>query len=157
MIHFSLRSLVFISAAAFGFSLPLGCSRPHEGDGDQLATAVDSFAASYFNWHFENALKNVDAGSQEWLVYAASNVHQADIDSLRAMSEGAAHELGDIDYTSDTTAVAFVTVRNFLAMDTIGASAHLVGEAKFALPLRYVGGKWLVSLRALPKAMKQHH
>ena len=140
MIHFSLRSLVFISAAAFGFSLPLGCSRPHEGDGDQLATAVDSFATSYFNWHFEDALKNVDAGSQEWLVYAASNVHQA-----------------DIDYTSDTTAVAFVTVRNFLAMDTIGASAHLVGEAKFALPLRYVGGKWLVSLRALPKAMKQHH
>jgi hypothetical protein len=157
MRHFPLKNFVFIFSAVVGLSLLWACERHHEGDEEQLTETVNLFTTAYFNWHFQEALKNVDDDSRRWLVYAATNVHQADIDSLRAMKMGASHEIDDVDYTSDTTAVAFVTVSNFLAMDTIGTSGHVVEKAKFALPLTYEKGKWQVSLRELPRQMKEHN
>ena len=154
---FSLKRLSGNCLILLSLMAMTGCSGPHQGEEDQLTATVDTFASAYFNWHFKEALPLVDSASRKWIVYAASNVHQDDIDSLRAMPEGATLRLKDIDYTSDSTAVAFVTVHNFLAMDTIGTASHTVESAKFALLLKYEKEKWCVSLTSLPRPMKEHH
>ena len=143
--HQTLNSLC-LCLASFSLISLTSCDRPHKGEEDQLKEAVDTFASAYFNWHYKDALQLV-----------ASNVHQADIDSLRAMPEGATFHIKDIDYTSDSTAVAFVTVKNFLAMDTIGTASHTVESAKFALSLKYKKEKWHICLTSLPRPMKEHH
>lgn len=154
--HQTLYSLYLCLASFSLFSLT-SCDAPHKGEEDQLKETVDTFASAYFNWHYNDALQLVDSASRKWIIYAASNVHQADIDSLRAMPEGATFHIKDIDYTSDSTAVAFVTVKNFLAMDTIGTASHTVESAKFALSLKYKKEKWHICLTSLPRPMKEHH
>lgn len=135
--------------------LPLvSCDRLEVSDADQMEQTADSFSTAYFNWHFADATAYVDSSSQRWLVYAASNVHQADVDALRAMEDGAQAEIEDIEATSDSAATVTLTVRNFLAMDTIGEEAHVVSEARFALPLRLIREGWRVSLSALPAPLK---
>ena len=142
---------IFATFALFiFFYIPLaGC---HNGSEDQLEETADSFAEAYFNWQFAKAVPHVTDSSVIWLQYASSQVDQEDIDSLRAMSEGATCELSDVDYgDDDTTAVVTMQVKHFLAMDSIGTSRHVVEAGVFALPMVYQNEKWKVSLRALPR------
>ena len=86
---------------------------------------------------------------EQWLRYAASNVHQEDVDILRAQDEGASHEINEIVYNKDdSTAYARITVRNFLQMDTIGTAGHIVKEAQIRIPLVLRNKKWLVKMEA---------
>ena len=86
----------------------------------QLKREVDSFAVNYFNWQYHKAIKHVTPESEKWIRYAASQVHQADIDMLRQKDQSATCEIHDIDFDdNDSTAVAHVTIRDFLRMDTI--------------------------------------
>ena len=64
-----------------------GC-QSHQGDEDQLENDIDSFATYYFNWQFPKTQKYCTQSSEPWLRYAASNVHQADVDLLRTKAEG---------------------------------------------------------------------
>ncbi len=124
----------------------------HEGSEDQLKNEVDSFAISYFNWHFPKAVKYCTASSEPWLRYAASNVHKADIELLRNKAEDATIEVNDIEFGDDeVTASVNVTVHNFLQMDTIGQEAHLVNEAHFLLPMAMENDIWKVKLEQMPK------
>lgn len=141
--------VLLLLAQALAF---LACQERHEGSEKQLKETADSFAATYYNWQFWKTARYCTDASQVWLRYAASNVHQADIDILRGMEEGANHELDGIRYDGNgATAVVSVTVRNFLQMDTIGTEAHLVKRASFDIPMRLANGKWLVDLRSLPR------
>ena len=74
-----------------------GC-QSHQGDEDQLENDIDSFATYYFNWQFPKTLKYCTQSSESWLRYAASNVHQADVDLLRTKAEDATVEINDIDF-----------------------------------------------------------
>ena len=128
----------------------VGC-QPHEGSEKQLKEDIDSFATYYYNWHFEKALKYCTPESEKWLRFAASNVHQADIDLLHTKNEDATIEIGDIDFLDDeVSANVQITVSNFLQMDTIGTEAHHVSQATFLLPMVIQGGKWKVKLDQLP-------
>ncbi len=128
----------------------VGC-QAHEGSEEQLKTDVDSFATYYYNWHFSQAAKYCTPESERWLRYAASNVHEADIELLRQKEEDATFEIKDIDFGDDeVTANVVVTVCNFLQMDTIGQAAHLVEQADFHLPMELSQGKWKVKLDKLP-------
>ena len=95
--HLTLYSLCLCLASCSLISLT-SCDGPHKGEEDQLKETVDTFASAYFNWHYKDALQLVDSASRKWIIYAASNVHQADIDLLRAMPEGATFHIKDIDY-----------------------------------------------------------
>lgn len=125
--------------------------QPHEGSERQLKEDVDSFATYYYNWHFEQARKYCTPKSEIWLKWAASNVHPADIELLRAKQQDAIVELGDIDFHDDeVSATANIKVTNFLKMDSIGKEARLVNETTFAVPMVLHQGKWKVELKGLP-------
>jgi hypothetical protein len=124
----------------------LGHSACHEGDGDQLEATVDSFSSAYFNWQFVKALPYCTPDSKRWLSYLSSQVNQWDVDTLKAMKEGATVHRGDISYPDDSTAVVEVTVKHFLTMDTIGLVGQIRDEAKFRIPMVCRAGEWKVHL-----------
>ncbi len=116
----------------------------------QLKREVDSFAVNYFNWQYHKALHYVTPESEKWIRYAASQVHQADIDLLRQKERPATCEIRDIDIDdNDSLAVAHVTIHDFLRMDTIGEAATLINAADYDIPLRYLNDKegWMVDLK----------
>ena len=134
-----------------------GC-QSHQGDENQLENDIDSFAIYYFNWQFPKTQKYCTQSSEPWLRYAASNVHQADVDLLRTKAEDATVEINDIDFGDDeVSAIADITVRNFLQMDSIGEEAHLVEEADFLLPMCMENGVWKVRMASLPQSGKKNH
>lgn len=140
-------SIAFTIASIYAFS---SCQE-HEGSEDQLKADVDSFAIHYYNWHFPRAIKYCTPESVKWLQYAASNVHDADIELLQKKPNDATIEISDIDYGDDeVTATITLSVENFLQMDTIGQEAHLVTNAEFHLPMVLHQGKWKVKLDKLP-------
>lgn len=136
---------LFLSAAFL-----TGC-QPHEGSESQLRADIDSFATYYYNWHFEKANKYCTPESEKWLRFAASNVHQADIDLLNKKTEDATIEISDINFHDDeVTADIQIDVTNFLQMDTLGTEAHHVNKATFIIPMTLHQDKWKVDLKELP-------
>lgn len=134
-----------------------GC-QSHEGSEEQLENNLDSFATYYYNWQFPKAIKFCTAGSEPWLKYAASNVHEADVELLRNKAEDATVEINDIDFSDDgANATVSITVYNFLQMDTIGQEAHLVEEADFHLPMRIENGVWKIRMVNLPRSERRNH
>src|SRR5574344_1276584 len=71
-----------------------GCNG-HQGSESQLKELADSFSNAYFNWQFKRAVPYVSNSSVVWLRYAASQVHQEDVDSLRKKAQGASCEIND--------------------------------------------------------------
>ena len=121
----------------------------------RLKADVDSFATYYYNWHFEKAARFCTPESKVWLRYAASNVHPADIELLKAKNEDAHIEIGDIDFKEDeVSATVNLEITNFLQMDTIGKEARLINKSKLTLPMTIHNGKWKVELKQLPTLQK---
>ena len=125
----------------------------HQGSESQLKQVVDSFSVAYFNWQFSRAVPYCTKESEIWLRYAASQVHQADVDILRVQEQGASHQIGDIVYDGNSANVVLM-VSDYLQMDTIGREGRMIKQAEFHLPLVYREGKWRVSLTGLPRAYK---
>ncbi|MBQ2216904.1 MAG: hypothetical protein II416_11575 [Prevotella sp.] len=124
----------------------------HAGSSRQLKKEVDSFAVYYFNWQFHHAVRFVTPESEKWMHYAASQVHQADIDLLQSKELPASCEINEIVYSEDDkTAIAHVTIQNYLRMDTIGKAATIVNTAQFDIPLIYQPetDKWIVEVNEL--------
>lgn len=141
-----------VAGVSMGLCMLAGC-QVSEGSREQLTADVDSFATLYFNWRFPDALKYCTPESEQWIRYAASNVHQADVELLRNKGEDATVSIDDIQLSDDeTTAIASVTVSNFLQMDSIGQEAHLVGQACFQLSLAKDQGKWKIRMASLPRS-----
>lgn len=124
----------------------------HAGSSRQLKKEVDSFAVYYFNWQFHQAVRFVTPESEKWMHYAASQVHQADIDLLQSKELPASCEINEVVYSEDDkTAIAHVTIQNYLRMDTIGKAATIVNTAQFDIPLIYQPetDKWIVEVNEL--------
>ncbi|MBQ5510193.1 MAG: hypothetical protein IIT94_03490 [Prevotella sp.] len=124
----------------------------HAGSSRQLKKEVDSFAVYYFNWQFHHAVRFVTPESEKWMHYAASQVHQADIDLLQSKELPASCEINEVVYSEDDkTAIAHVTIQNYLRMDTIGKAATIVNTAQFDIPLIYQPetDKWIVEVNEL--------
>lgn len=146
---------IAVASMAAGLLSLQGC-QPHQGSESQLKEDVDSFATHYFNWHFPQAVRYCTRGSENWLRYAASNVHKADIELLRSKQEDATVEVDDVAFGDDeTSATVTIHVSNYLRMDTIGREAHLVECASFLLPMEMEQGEWKVSLSGLPAASEE--
>ncbi|MBQ1801366.1 MAG: hypothetical protein II011_11510 [Prevotella sp.] len=129
----------------------------HAGSSRQLKKEVDSFAVYYFNWQFHHAVRFVTPESEKWMHYAASQVHQADIDLLQSKELPASCEINEIVYSEDDkTAIAHVTIQNYLRMDTIGKAATIVNTAQFDIPLIYQSetDKWIVEVNELLRPVK---
>lgn len=131
------------------------CDRSSEAVKDAITQDVICFAEPYFNYQFNNAVAFCTPESRKWLVFAASNVTEADLDVLRQQAEGAEVEVSSIEITTDTTAMAGVDVSNFLLADSIGRPARIEAEGRFILPVVLRGGRWLVRMEGLPQSERQ--
>ena len=151
-------NLKYLLAIVAAFAV-YGCDSTAYIHGEYKAReAVDSFATYYFNWQFSKATRYVTDSSQVWLRYAASQVHQADIDILRG-KEDATVEIKEIDVTSPDGPVARIMVKDFLRMDTIGTEAHLVEKAYFMLRLEEMPDdkmRWKVRMEGLPQSERRN-
>lgn len=144
---------VLVATLTAGMCLA-GCDM-HKGSESQLKETADSFAVHYYNWRFGKAVHYCTPESEQWLRFAATNVHSADIDSLRAMAADAEIRLGDVEFDeNDTTATAIFHVKDFLQMDSLGQAAKVHKEATFRIPMVIRGEEWLVKLNGLPRAEK---
>ena len=145
-----------ISAIAImSLSMMLTACNNHPGSESQLRETVDSFATAYYNWRFDKAMPYCSADSHRWLRYAASQVHQEDVDLLRSMDASATVEQGDITWhDADSTADVELTVKGYAGMDTIGTTAHVVDEGRFTLHLKYSDEEWKVRMANLPRSEK---
>jgi len=147
-----------INFSVLVIAIALFTSCTHKGNERQMKADVDSFAIHYFNWQYKESLPYCTKESEKWLRYAASQVHQADIDLLRTKSEGASYELGDIKFNeNDTTANILIEVKNYLCMDTIGKEGRIIEEATYSLPLVYKGNGWKVKMEGLLRSEKRSH
>lgn len=147
-----MMAVALIATATYGLA---GC-QPHEGSEDQLKADVDSFATYYYNWDFPKAIKYCTPASERWLRYAASNVHEADVEALRQKADDASIEIQDVEFGDDeVTASVSISVSHFLQMDSIGQAAHLISQANFQIPMEIHNGKWKVKLEGLPAAVKE--
>ena len=121
-------------------------------------TAADSFATYYFNWQFDKAARFATDSSMIWLRYAASQVHEADIELLRE-KEDAVVDIDEIVIDDEEKASAHITVRDFVRMDTIGTEGHLVEKASFVLQMERKAeerGDWKIRMEGLPQSEKRN-
>ena len=145
------HKMAALALAAVALLVMAGGCGMHEGSESQLKEDADSFAVCFYNWHFMDAARFCSPRSAAWMRYACSNVHQADIELLRAKEHDAQVELEDVDFCDDdSTALVSLKVTNYYRMDSIGTEAHLVDEAHVSLPMVIEGGKWMVNLQGLP-------
>lgn len=115
----------------------------------QIKEVANNFSSAYFNWRFSDASKYVSNDSRRWLVYASSQVNQQDVDSLRAMKEGATLTIDNISYENNgSIAKVKVVVSNYLLMDSIGITPRVCQHGEYEIPLSYDGKEWKVSLSA---------
>lgn len=140
--------ILYIFLALFIVSGQTSCGHGGENSAED---AADSFSVAYFNWRFVDAQRFATEGSQRCLSFAASQVTQEDVDSLRSMAFGAETDVKDVTYKDDSTAEAIVEVKGFLAMDSIGKKPLMVNKKRFTIPLSLTGDKWVVNLKSLPR------
>lgn len=133
-----------------GIPLP-SCTRKNQ----QLESCVDSFAQSYFRWRFSKAMNSCDTASYRWLSFVASQVTQADLNSLRDQKKDLTCSLGNTHFPNDSMAIVDVRVSNFLHMDSLGSVTFVEKETVYGIHATLHDGFWKVSLRKIPKPKKE--
>lgn len=145
----------------FGLTIPTiimlftACNGPSTGDEDTVKQDIISFAQAYFNYDFKHALKYCTPESDKWIKYAASNIHEADLELLREQDEGADVDLDDLEFSdNDSTGIAVVTVENYMRLDTIGNAGRMIDRATFRIPIVLRDTRWLIKMEDLPRSEK---
>ncbi|MBR4390289.1 MAG: hypothetical protein IKT00_14100 [Prevotella sp.] len=142
----------FFFVAAISFS----CEHLPISRGNQAENVVDSFSHAYFLYQFERAMTFTTDESHKWLVYAASNVHQEDLDIMRSQKTSTSVEVEEVEAPeNDTVGYAVVSINNYLVMDTIGEAGHIRDNVLYRLDMVKRGGKWKIKMDGLPKEMKR--
>lgn len=123
----------------------------------KVASCIDSFAIYYFNYDFTNARRFVTDDSEKWLQFAASNVHESDIEILKKQ-DMAKIEITDIEISDNLTdAEAKIDVKGWLHKTIIGKDP--IVEEKTTIKLFAVkdGEQWKVKMVNLPQSEKRNH
>ena len=120
-------------------------------DAEDVANA---FAESYFNLRYKNSLKYCTKESEQWISFAASQINEDDIKSLRGLEEEASVEVENVS-GDDAKCHAKVIVSNYFEADTIGKTGHIVDEGVFDITLVKEGNTWKVRMEGLPRSEKQ--
>ena len=131
------------------------CSGEGHGDEHGIDAAADSFATNYFNYRFVRSLQFCTPESEKWVRFAASNIIQEDIDTLRAQASGASYEIVDVDERNDTSAIVQYRVSDFMLIDTLGRAGRIVSDCVFDVSFVFRQGKWLVKMEAPLQSERQ--
>lgn len=138
---------------AFSF-IVFSCYSCTTKDEEAVETDVKSFVCSYFNFRYADALKRCTPESEKWIRFQASNITQNDLDVFNNQTDTASCEIDNIKMSDDTTAVAYVNVKNFLSADSIGRPGVMCGNAQFVFGMRKRNDRWLVNLNSVPTRIK---
>lgn len=138
---------------AFFFVVFLCCSCTTK-DEEVVENCVKSFTCSYFNFRYAEALNTCTQESEKWIRFQASNINQSDLDIFNDQTDSASCEIDEIKIADDTTAVAYVKVKNFLLADTIGKPGTICNNARFAFAIRKRNDRWLINLSSIPTQIK---
>ena len=133
----------------------VACGESKDGSEDQLMEVVDSFAVSYFNYDLMKAQRFSTVDSEKWLQFIASNIQQEDVDILRQQELPATVEIGEVNYTGDSSAIVNISVHNFLSMDSIGKVGRMTDEASFRLNAQISNGKWRIRMEGPLRSEKR--
>ncbi len=133
-----------------------GCSNASEDENSRLKGNALAFADAYFNYDFAKAKAFCTDESMKWLQFAASNMHEADLEILRAQDEKAMVEIENIRPDSnDSTGSVVLRVSNYMRPDTIGKAGRMIESAFFRFPYVRRNGKFLIRMDGLPRSEKQ--
>lgn len=113
-------------------------------DKDIVTEVTDSFAKHYVTWHFPDAMKYADSKGSQRLRFMSSNVHDADIEAIRASATTPDYSIDDISINGDS-ATTKLSLSNVFLMDTLGAAAHLHKSAAMSIVLLRSDNTWKVS------------
>lgn len=128
------------------------CDHLPTSHGNQAEDVVDSFCQAYFQYQFERAMAFTTDESHKWLKYAASNVHQEDVDLLNSQETGPSIDIEEVvTPENDTIGYALVTANNYLVMDIIGEVGHIRDNVQYRLDMVKKDGKWKIKLNGLPR------
>ena len=154
-------SASFCSASAWSCRLMalsmvvLAACSTDPSDEEKIEQTTLEFSSAYFNYDFKHAEQYLTPDSKKWIAYAASNIHDADLELLRKQQNDAAVQLEDVEVNDDdSTAIANVTVSNYMRLDTIGNAGRMITEARFRLTLVRDRDKWKVRMVGLPRSEK---
>ena len=141
-----------ISTFLLATLLLVGCQGQTSDPSRQVARSVEDFVSSYYNWQYHQALRYVTPESERWLSFMASQVQESDLEELRKQEQAPTFQIDSIAMHPDSTALAIVTVSNFLQADSFGQPPTLREQATIHLNLVYSRQKqnWLVDLQTLP-------
>ncbi len=144
--------LILRCAATLVFLVTVGSCGNRTND-EQAAACADSFAVNYFNWNFNGAARFCTPESVRWLQFAASQVTQADIDTLRAKAHGADVEVADVAMSDDESCADIrVTVTDFMVPAAIGQGAEATAKQTFKLMAVRIGDDWKIRMEDLPRS-----
>ncbi len=126
-------------------TLCLSCSG--DPDEDKVKDCVTSFGEAYFNYDLKKALEYATPESRKHISYTASIITDSDISLLR--TKGMATVTVD-DVTlgaGDTTAIATVTVCDWLRPDSVETHGTITEEEIFELRAVSRNNIWMVDFR----------
>lgn len=133
----------------------IGCGESRDGSEEQLMEVVDSFSVGYFNYNLQKAQRFSTVDSEKWLQFIATNIQQEDVDILRQQELPATVEIGEVNYTGDSSAIVNISVQNFLSLDSIGKAGVMTDEASFRLNAQIQNGKWRIRMEGPLRSEKR--
>lgn len=132
-----------------------GCDFTSDHDNEAIEAAVN-WAEAYFNYDFHKAEEYITPESGQWLIFAASNTTEHDLQLIQQNVDGATVEVEDFfAEANDTLRVVSLRVSNYVSSTLPAESAQLVDEGVFNVTTVLRDGKWKVRMEGLPQSEKQ--
>ncbi len=134
------------------------CDRAtHSSSSSGAENVVENFCESYFSLHFADAMTYCTESSKKWLTFAASNIHESDLEVLRSSDSDLSVRVMELQAApTDSTGFAMVRVRNYLCADRIDAPSTIAEEGFFRIDLEKHAGKWQVRMAGPLQSEKQN-
>ena len=130
----------------------LSCGDKRSAEDEIAGQCVGKFAEAYFNYNLPEALKYCTADSRKWIRFAASNISDSELDTLRARTDRAKVEIMEIKRDGNNNGgTAVVKVSDFMSYGEIGRPHTIVPQAWCELAFVVEDGKCLVRMEGLPQ------
>lgn len=118
-------------------------------ESERAEETAQTWGTAYFNWQLSKAQQLSTPSAMPLLRWVASQLTQSDVDTLRALPEGASCEVEQLKMgQGDSTATARLTVSHYMRMDTIGKGLTLREKDTYHIDLVRKGKEWRVNLTA---------
>ncbi len=128
----------------------VGCSTEMDGD-QQARDAAGAWADAYFNCDYKEAIEYVTEDSRKWLLFAASNTTEQELELLQNAG-GATVEIEDyFDEANDTMRLVTMTITNYFSPTTQLQTPTLAKEGTFKITVVKQHNQWLVRMVGLPQ------